>query len=214
MILGTLRSIRRRLSGEHEFANVRAGTQTAAWYDWTYRGTPEYHGHYCDSSYYFLWTVIADRLTRQRYGKVLDLACGPGQFASLLYDKGVRQYRGIDFSPVCIEMAHRRQIPQFEFMLADLANEDALSGIEYDCVVTMEFLEHVEFDLSVLSRLKPGVRVLATVPNFPYTSHVRHFRDADEVTERYAAVFSSLTVDTFLENAKGKTFFLMEGIKA
>ena len=74
MILGTLRSIRRRLSGEHEFANVRAGTQTAAWYDWTYRGTPEYHGHYCDSSYYFLWTVIADRLTRQRYGKVLDLA--------------------------------------------------------------------------------------------------------------------------------------------
>jgi hypothetical protein len=69
-------------------------------------------------------------------------------------------------------------------------------------------VEHVEFDLPMLAKIKSGVRVLATMPNFPYTSHVRHLTDIEQVTERYGLAFTSLGVDTSLENAQGKTFFL------
>jgi len=144
--------------------------------------------------------------------QVLDLGCGPGQVAALLYDKGMREYRGLDFSQKAIEIAKSRGVPGFEFQIRDLSQGD-FANIPHDCVVTLEFLEHVEFDIPLLSRIKPGTRVFATVPNFPYAGHVRWFDTVEQVAARYASLFSHFTVDAFLGNAKGKTFYLMEGVK-
>jgi len=190
-----------------------SGEKDAAWYNERFENTPEYQVHYTESSYYFLWTVVVDRIRRFGAKRILDLGCGPGQFASMLYDNGIAAYRGLDLSSTSIRMA-RARCPSFEFQEADLRHPDAMRGYDYDCLVTMEFLEHVPFDLEVLERIKSGARVIATVPNFPYVSHVRHFRDADEVRSRYQRHFSSFTVDAFLENQQGKTFFLMEGTKS
>jgi len=189
------------------------GVKDAYWYDKAFTDIEQYRRHYTESGYYFIWTVIADRILRSDTLSVLDLGCGPGQLAWLLHDKGITAYHGIDFSPVTIRMARERGLP-FTFAEGDLTKPETLDEVPlYDTVVTLEFLEHIEGDLDILARLKPGSRLIATVPNFPYVSHVRHFRDASEVADRYSALFSDFRVDTFLENARGKTFFLMEGVK-
>jgi SAM-dependent methyltransferase len=199
-------------------ARIKPGSATpepvaerpAAWYDAVYQTSKEYRLHYTESRYYFLWTVIVDRLLHSPLPRVLDLGCGPGQFAQLLRDKGILDYRGLDFSLQCIEQA-RQRCPTFRFDVADISSSPLLEEAVYDTVIALEFLEHVEQEIAVIRRLRKGVRFLASVPNFPYTSHVRHFSSAQEVQDRYGACFSGLRVDSFDEDPKGKRYYLMEG---
>src|SRR6185436_747485 len=109
--------------------------------------------------------------------------------ASLLHDKGIKKYRGLDLSSEAVRMA-TEWCPTFEFIATDLNRADAMEGFDYDCVVTLEFLEHVHFDLDVIERIRKGTKVFASVPNFPYVSHVRHFTDVTEVKLRYQRYFS------------------------
>ena len=134
-----------------------------------------------------------------------------GKLASLLQDKGITQYVGLDFSSKRIGQA-KKFCPQLSFIQADIFECDHLETLDYELIVCTEFLEHVERDLDVLRRIKPGTRFLGTVPNFPYISHVRHFNDQDEVYSRYQSCFQTLRVDTFLANEKGSTFFLLDGV--
>jgi hypothetical protein len=68
-----------------------------------------------------------------------------------------------------------------------------------------------------LSRFRPGKRCLFSVPNFPYPSHVRYFRDAAEVIARYGPFFHNLSVTTFKSPNSGATatdlFFLADGVR-
>jgi SAM-dependent methyltransferase len=193
---------------------VAAGVQGVDWYNDAYATTPEYWQHYTQSSYYFLWTVLADRICRSGVQKILDVGCGPGQFASLLRDKGIKHYFGVDFSSTCIALA-RQACPSFEFAMADLAANPFPQTFAYDCAVILEFLEHIPFDREIIQRIRPGTKVFATVPNFPYTSHVRHFTDEEEVAARYRDLFmTGFSVTSFFANPQGKTFFLMEGIRS
>ena len=198
----------------HENANGMKAEPTrekpAEWYDSVYESSAEYNKHYTKSVYYFLWTVVVDRMMRCRVARVLDLGCGPGQFGAMLYDKGFRQYCGVDFSNKCIERA-KQNCPAFEFIVANILETDVLESRDYDCLVALEFLEHVEADLAVLRRVKAGAKFFGAVPSFPSVSHVRTFSSAAEVESRYGALFSSLRVDTFQLDAKGARFYLLEG---
>lgn len=191
----------------------QCGLKEAGWYDNSYEQSTDYHNHYTESRYYFLWSVIADRIMRSGLRRVLDLGCGPGQFAYLLYDKGLKEYRGLDFSYKAIETAKQR-CPSFEFKATDIYGSDILEVTDYDCIVALEFLEHVQFDTEVINRIRSGIKFYGTVPNFPYVSHVRHFSDEREVRSRYQHYFSDFRVDTFLQNPKGTTYYLIEGTKS
>ncbi len=186
-----------------------APEQPPEYYDDLFQTSPGYSLPYTQSHYYFLWSVIADRLVTANARQILDVGCGPGQFAKLLYDKGFRHYCGIDFSAAAIQLATTR-CPDFEFVRADLRDPGLLEGRIYDWALVLETLEHVEDDLGLLSRLRPGCRVILTVPNFGDPSHVRFFKDAAEVQERYGHLFTPLRVDTFIENESCQ-FFLLEG---
>jgi hypothetical protein len=70
----------------------------------------------------------------------------------------------------------------------------------------------VEFDLELIGRIKRGTKFFGMVPNFPHTSHVRHFTNEAEVQARYGHLFSDCRVDQFLENLE-LIFFLIEGVK-
>ena len=188
------------------------GERPARWYDATYEGSSEYQKHYSESRYYFLWTVVVDRMMRCHVEKVLDLGCGPGQFASLLHDKGFRQYCGVDFSPRCVEFA-RQNCPDFEFVVRNVLETNVLESRDYDCLIALEFLEHITEDLTVLQKIRSGTKFFGTVPSFPFISHVRHFSSVEEVEARYQALFSSFRIDVFLENPEGTKFYLMEGTK-
>jgi len=75
-------------------------------------------------------------------------------------------------------------------------------------VITTEFLEHVDGDLEVIRQIYSGSRFLATVPNFPYVSHVRHFNDSGEVMRRYEGLFEDFSVTMTPVNEKSKIFSL------
>lgn len=133
--------------------------------------------------------------------------------ACLLRDKNVPRYLGLDFSPARVEHA-RAVCPEYEFVAADAFETDVFEGHEYDAVVCTEFLEHVEKDMEILDRIRPGSLFLATVPNFPYDSHVRHFTSASQVADRYGSVFEDLRVDSFTLVRKDRVLYLIEGTKA
>jgi len=99
------------------------------------------------------------------------------------------------------------------FEVSDAYSTDLFETFDYDTVIATEFLEHVEDDLRVICSIRTGARFIATVPNFPYVSHVRHFGDATDVAARYSDKFTSFSVDAIPANDKGKTFFLIEGTR-
>ncbi len=207
LLLRGLRKLRPRTK------SILAGEEKGPdYYDESFENLDDWRRHYSESHYYFLWTVIVDRLQRARASRVLDIGCGPGQLACFIRDKGIPEYRGFDFSPKRVQQA-REVCPEYTFTVEDAFKTDLFTSYGYDAVICTEFLEHVERDLEVLDKIAPGVRVLATVPNFPGMAHVRFFRNVDEVRDRYSRSFKSLTVDAFTANPAGKTFFLLEGTR-
>jgi 2-polyprenyl-3-methyl-5-hydroxy-6-metoxy-1,4-benzoquinol methylase len=186
--------------------------QPSSYYDAVYESGAAYNAPYFESPYYFLWSVIADRLQRDGAMTLLDLGCGPGQVAHLLHDKGLStRYVGLDFSERSIQMA-KELCPGYDFLQADLTTPKLLESFEYDCVLALEVLEHLDDDIALLRQVRPGARVLATVPNFSDPAHVRYFRDAARVRERYASLFATVTVDTFAASRRNK-LFLLDGIR-
>jgi 2-polyprenyl-3-methyl-5-hydroxy-6-metoxy-1,4-benzoquinol methylase len=194
-------------------APVINGQQAAGWYDKAYERTAVYHCPYPQSWYYFLWTVIADRIRRAGIRSVLEIGCGPGQLAALLFDQGITNYVGLDFSEKAIGMA-RRNCPQGRFVIADARSSDVYELVEHEALICTEVLEHVQDDLAIVSRFLPGTRCVCSVPNFPAESHVRHFRDAAEVAQRYQRFFGDFDVAT-LKGPRRPTqeFFLFDGIR-
>jgi 2-polyprenyl-3-methyl-5-hydroxy-6-metoxy-1,4-benzoquinol methylase len=186
--------------------------QPPDFYDHSYRKRGHWKVHYTESHYYPLWTVIADRIRQARPQRILDIGCGPGQVACLMRDIGVPEYRGLDFSAARVGRA-RDVCPEFNFVAADVFQDDSLDTYPYDCVLMMEFLEHIERDIDVLQRVRPGTIVLATVPNFPAAGHVRRFASVGEVQARYGAIFARLDVASILANKRGTTYYILQAAR-
>lgn len=209
----TMRRVIRRLKGR-PLAPSLQGVAGPHWYDRTYATMPDYRQPYWRSNYYPLWTVIADRLRRDGLKQVLDIGCGPGQFAACLFDQAdIRTYTGLDFSPRAIEMA-RVACPRGTFVVGDATTTRVHEETPHDVVICTEVLEHVPADHLVIERFTPGVRAICTVPNFRSTSHVRYFDRVDDVVARYERFFDRVdvwAVHGFRNDAI--TFFLIDGVR-
>ncbi len=204
-----------KLRGSHANSeqNFEYGVeQPAEFYDQRYEKGAHWKKHYTDSHYYPLWTVIADHIRQIGCKRILDIGCGPGQVACLLRDIGVPEYTGLDFSPARVARA-RTVCPEYEFILANVFEDNLLETDPYDCILMMEFLEHIEQDIEVLKRIRPGVTVLATVPDFPSAGHVRHFANVAEVKARYTPLFNPLEILEILTKQEKKTYYILQGIK-
>lgn len=193
---------------------IEKGTeQPAEWYDNKFQTTPSFQAEYYLSNYYFLWSVIADRIVSSGIANVLDIGCGPGQFAALLREWGIVNYTGLDFSETAIDLA-RRQAPEFQFIVGDVHTSDVFTQVPHDVIVCTEVLEHLEDDRGIISRFGTSKRCLCSVPSFPDPSHVRFFSSAAEVRTRYQPFFEALNVRCFraatYENSR---FFLLDGIR-
>jgi SAM-dependent methyltransferase len=169
---------------------------------------------YWRSYYYFLWAIIADRVRRSRMLEVLEIGCGPGRLAAFLLDQGVNKYVGLDFSPKAIALA-RQLVPAGQFVVDDARTTTLPSKIEHDVLICTEVLEHVDDDLAIISRFRPGKRCLCSVPSFPHESHVRSFQDVRAVAERYGRFFHSFDAMTLRSpNCDDHRFFLFDGVRS
>lgn len=200
-------------SGGSRSGSLAGSEMPDFYYDAAFHKDPSFRVPFYRSSYYPTWLVVVDRLHRYGCTSILDVGCGPGQFAALIGDSGFRSYTGLDFSPVAIQMAHART-PQFHFRAGDVRQKTTYEGLAFDAIVCMEVLEHIEEDFAVLSCFRPGTRCLMTVPNFPWRSHVRHFESEEAVRRRYAEFFEELSV-TRLKGVRSDTeqFYLLDGVR-
>lgn len=179
------------------------------WYDEHYRLTlGAYDSHYSESVYFRVWEQVADRIDTDE--GVLEIGCGSGQLAQLLMDRGLKRYRGFDFSEFAVDLA-RQRLPDVEFHVADARTTSLLDEAAYEVALCTEVLEHLDDDIGLLERIRPGARVLATVPNFDSTSHLRFFTDEAAVVERYGQSLDRLIV-TRVALRRESAIFLLDGV--
>jgi SAM-dependent methyltransferase len=116
---------------------AEAGPDT---YDAVFAASAEYARPWAQSRYYFLWCVLVDRLRAAGARRVLEVGCGPGQFATMAFALGaVDEYLGLDFSPTGVAIA-RSSCPQGRFEVADARTTHLYSEFDADALVCTEVL--------------------------------------------------------------------------
>ncbi len=108
--------------------------------------------------------AATDLVHRTAPHRVLEVGCGAGELAHLLFPDGDEQYVGVDISSEQIERA-RNSNPSFEFRTAS-AYELPFADESFDLVVACEVLEHLErpdVALAEIERVGSG-HVLVSVP--------------------------------------------------
>ena len=193
---------------------VQGREMPSFYYDEAFSRKPDFQVPFYKAAYYPTWLLVVDRLRRYGCERILDVGCGPGQFAQLCDDWAFESYVGLDFSPLALDLA-RAKAPRFVFRQGDIRDRATYEGLDFNAIVCMEVLEHVEDDGAVISCFPAGVRCLMTVPNFPYRSHVRHFEREQAVTARYRDYFAEFSVRR-LKGVRADTeqFFLIDGVRS
>lgn len=169
----------------------------AGWYDEQFRTDKDYSKPFRGSRYFGMWKVVLGIIkgwrAAKKAAKILELGAGPGQFASMLEDSGIKDYVGVDFSPLAVEMSTK--VTKLRIVCKKIEDADLESDKTYEIVVALEILEHLDNDRGLLKRLRPGTKIVFTVPAFDGTSHVRHFKTIKAVKARYDKFISRLTVE-------------------
>lgn len=163
----------------------------SAYYDKIYSERDEYKIHYRSSCYCYLWKIVIEWLSLYMKPEILEIGCGTGQFASMLYDNGYTKYTGIDFSGKAIQIA--KQTTKQTFYVDDIHN---IHNYVYNMIIALEVLEHIEKDIEVMNNIKDDTDIIFMVPKFDDPAHVRYFKNKDEVTERYKLQYSDVYEDS------------------
>jgi len=170
-------------------------------YDAVYESSEKYASNSSDSVYVSVWDKVLNILNEKKFKSVVDIGCGPGQFAEYALKKMPELvYTGFDFSSVAISQA-RRRTGGAEFIVGNAFSSQLLIENAADVYILLEVLEHIEQDLELLGSMPSGASIVFSVPNFDSFGHVRFFLDKEEVFDRYAYLFCSLEIEAV--NLKG-----------
>lgn len=140
-------------------------SRQAEWHGYT---SPEFarSKHQQRLAYYDWYT--RDWLPRDRSAPILDIGCGSGQFLYYLRERGYRDAIGLDLDAAQVEVAQGLELDATCATVADFLEHDDRS---YGLITMLDIIEHFTRDElfplldSVASRLAPGGRLIASVPN-------------------------------------------------
>ena len=150
----------------------------AEYYDKAFQ-LEKYNCHYSDTVYYEMWKKVISYLHRSDV--ILEIGCGTGQFAEMLFDHiDHNSYMGFDFSKVAIQKAIERNGEYF--FLYDARKP---FGGDYNTIICLETLEHIDNDIIVLKNLKSGTKFIGSVPIGNDPAHVRVFQTSKSIKKRY-----------------------------
>ncbi|ONI44405.1 hypothetical protein AN640_05605 [Candidatus Epulonipiscium fishelsonii] len=172
-----------------------------------------YFKHYKDTPYYGTWKeAIRKLIFLNRNISIIDIGCGVGQFANMLFDYGFTNYKGLDYSQEAINMAQQTNTEhKSKFQCGD-ALIHSIFEENYNLVILFEILEHVNADIKLMQRISKNSKVLFSVPNFPSKYHVRYFENKKEVVNRYKPYIKILDIQVIHLNKKS-VLYLVCGIK-
>jgi glycosyltransferase involved in cell wall biosynthesis len=144
-----------------------------------------YFKHYSETHYFEVWSKALDLVKKIGNLNLIEIGCGPGQFAKMLFDNNILDYKGIDFSQEAIKYAKIRNDKHRKLFNIDNAYTTSLVNEEYNTAIIFEVLEHVDGDLNILSRIRKGTNILFSVPSFFSDGHVRWFDTEQQIIDRY-----------------------------
>ncbi len=172
----------------------QGGVVSVDYYDAVYESSIRYSkdGSELDDAKHF--RLICDLLEAEGTDAVLDLGCGPGQFAQYLRSRMSIPYIGIDYSPIAIRSALDRSIPGTDFHVLDIIKADLPHCSPTTSIVCTEVLEHVLEDLSLIEKFPVGILCYCSVPSFHTFGHVRHFESQLAVKQRYSQYFDDFSI--------------------
>lgn len=163
------------------------------YYDAIYAQSEKYHIDSTHSVYLPVWEKVINLLKNEKVQCVLDIGCGPGQFAEYMAKETPKiNYQGVDYSQIAIETA-RLRCPSAIFHIKDLMQEEKIN-FEADTFIILEVLEHIEKDIELLSKIPKKQKIIFSVPNRDSFGHVRFFKSAEDVIERYNKYFHRLNI--------------------
>lgn len=174
---------------KHFYNNVYSNSQE-------YKKGPEGMEHY-----YEVWCEGINQIKNcvSPAKHIIDLGCGPGHFASLvgLHLDTIEKYEGYDFSQTAINMAKSLVGKDDRFKFYEKNLREFNFPKKNNLVVTMyEFLEHISFDLELISKIPPGTWVVFSVPSYDSAGHVRWFNYLEAVKNRYERLIKIESVYT------------------
>ena len=174
------------------------------YYDTIYAQSEKYQADPEHSAYLPVWEKVVGILKQDGVKQVLDIGCGPGQFAEYLIKNipGIN-YTGVDYSQTAIETG-RLRCPTAQFYVKDLMQEGALEEFQADVFIILEVLEHINQDLELIARIPGGQKVIFSVPNMDSFGHVRFFKDTQAVLKRYGECMASLVNETVVLAGRSK----------
>lgn len=143
---------------------------------------------------------------------IIEIGCSDGNFANLLYKRGITNYMGLDILPDKIEEAKKR-FPEMQFKCCDATKtlEELKSATTF---AAFQCLEHIESDLDILEAIPIGANVIISVPNSPYRDrHVRWF-ELNGWTGRFLPFMEIEKAITIQHpTKKAKRSFLFKGVR-
>lgn len=182
---------------------------SADYYDELYRSSEKYLAPAAGGIYEPVWSRILQVLDNASCRSVLDVGCGPGQFAEYLLEALPVSYTGFDFSPEAIEKARAKKL-KAAFHCDNALSTELYESVESDVIVCTEVLEHIDDDLGVLSRFPTNVFSVCSVPDYVSFGHLRVFSSEDEVINRYNSYFYKINIEKIKISEK-KSIFIFYG---
>jgi len=139
-----------------------------------------------ESDWLTLYETTAELLPEIGTGtRIVDVGCGTGRFAALLWRMAHRSYWGVDFARVRVEAA-RAYVDGYDFETLDVYSDEFKAQCRGDdTYVILEVLEHLKHDRELIESIPAGASVVFSVPNYDAQAHVRFFADLDAVKGRY-----------------------------
>lgn len=145
---------------------------------------------------------VVELLPKNKNCSIIDLGCGAGNMADLLYTNGYKNYTGIDFNENMLKVAKER-VPHCaeKFILKDLTDEATWKLYkDKDVFISTEALEHIMEDRCVLKSIPSGKLVIISVPNFNHRNHVRFFTSKESIIYRYGPILNFTSTIELIRN--------------
>jgi len=174
-------------------------------YDEVFQHSDKYKQHYKNIAYYPIWNYIVKNLNKDC--KYVDIGCGPGHFGHMMFDNGFKNFIGIDFSTIAINIA-KELVPSYSWVEGDLRQMNFDTYTDYDFVSIKSF-EHLDNDIEIIKRL-PKNNITFSVPNYWSPNHYRVYPDENFILDYYKDVMKIDNIVRFVMRKYDKFIYVVK----